>query len=211
MLIAPHLMPHNSRFTKNIQNIKERYLQRSRPLRYVSNRCIGVSLESYGWCIFPFLGSLVDYASPILSMLSPSALKPLGVLQNKAMRIILGCPLPTKILVMRKELDLSCHPYWAYRPRPRISTILSNEYRPRYSSLIQPSLEWNPKIAHVNLFFVAWNIEATNIPETLLSALCHRTHVYNRIDKLPGPKSTLAINSDASTDRHGATLIGVDS
>ena len=39
-------------------------------------------------------------------MLSSSTLQPLDKLQNIAMRIILGCPMSTRTVSMRNELDL---------------------------------------------------------------------------------------------------------
>lgn len=256
MVTAPHLMSRSSRFTKDIvQNIKERCLERLKPLHYISNRYIGASLRVLRLMYISLVRSMIDYASPVLSMFPPSALKPLEVLQNKAMRIILGCPMTAKVLVMRKELDLpSIHSrviqvntilgirLLQILPRPQISNILSNEInyrvrhtRPRYSNLIHSNLEWKTKTAHTIMFFNVWNNEAINIPETVLTAPWHRTHVHAYVDKLTGPKSIasktelkahylkyiddilhpphctppLAIYCDASIGPHGAAGIGV--
>lgn len=109
--------------------------------------------------------SMIDYARPVLSMLSPNALTPLEGLQNKAMRIVLGCLMAGKVPVMRKEQDLSSghsrvtqiHVLLSIRllqllPRPGICTVLSNEIncrvrhaRSQYSILIQSNLEWKAK------------------------------------------------------------------
>lgn len=84
---------------------------------------------------------MVDYANLILSILSPNTLKTLEVLQNKTMRIILGWSLTTKVLVMRKELDV-----------------------PSY-------LEWKAKAAPTIVSFIVWNTEATNFLEAKHTAL----------------------------------------
>ena len=50
--------------------------------------------------------SLIDYAAPVLVCCSPSQLKPLELIQNEAMRTILGCPRTAKLEVLRAELEL---------------------------------------------------------------------------------------------------------
>lgn len=42
----------------------------------------------------------------MLLQFNPNQLRPLEIIQNKAMRIILGCPATAKIEVLRKELHL---------------------------------------------------------------------------------------------------------
>ena len=50
--------------------------------------------------------SLIDYASLVLVQFNSQQLRCLEVIQNKAMRIILGCASTTKIEVLRRELSL---------------------------------------------------------------------------------------------------------
>ena len=50
--------------------------------------------------------SLIDYASPVLVQFNTQQLTCLEVIQNKAMRLILGCAITTKIEVLRRELRL---------------------------------------------------------------------------------------------------------
>ena len=50
--------------------------------------------------------AIIDYAAPVLILYAERDLRSLEVLQNKAMRIILGCPISTRIEVMRLELSL---------------------------------------------------------------------------------------------------------
>nr|XP_053629474.1 uncharacterized protein LOC128686557 [Cherax quadricarinatus] len=54
-----------------------------------------------------YVGSLIDYAAPMLILARESSLRPLELMQNEALRIILGCPKSTKVLNMRKELGIS--------------------------------------------------------------------------------------------------------
>lgn len=50
--------------------------------------------------------SLIDYAAIVLFQFSATQLRPLELIQNKAMRIILGCPKTAKIEVLRAELGI---------------------------------------------------------------------------------------------------------
>ncbi|MPC19735.1 hypothetical protein E2C01_012661 [Portunus trituberculatus] len=50
--------------------------------------------------------SLIDYAAPVLIQFSASQLLPLELIQNEAMRIILGCPRTARIEILRAELHL---------------------------------------------------------------------------------------------------------
>ena len=212
-VIAPHLMSRNSRSTQEIvQNIKESCLERLRPLQYISKRYVGASLRVLRMMYVSLVRSMIDYASPVLSLLPPNALKPLEIVQNKAMRIILGCPMTAKVLVMRKELDLpSIHSrvtqintilgirLLQLLPRPQISYALTNEInsrvrraRPRYSNLLHSNLEWRVRTAQTILNFNVWNLEALNIPELKLSAPWHKTHVYVHIDRMSSSKSMIS-------------------
>jgi len=215
MVSAPHLMSRNSRFTREIvQNIRECCLERLRPLQYISNRYVGASLRVLRLMYISLVRSTIDYASPVLSMLPQNVLRPLEILQNKAMRVILGCPITAKVLVMRKELDLpSVHSritqvntilgirLLQIQSKPQISLALSNEIncrvrhvrRPRYSNLIKSNLEWKAKTAQTILSFSVWNNDFINIPEATLTSPWHRSHVNVHIDKLTGPKSMTSI------------------
>ena len=219
-VIAPHLISRNSHSTQEIvQDIKERCLERLRPIQYISNTYVGASLRVLRLMYISLVRSMIDYTSPVLSLLSPSALKPLEIVQNKAMRIILVCSRTAKVLVMRRELDLqSIHSritqintilgirLLQLLPKPQITHALSNEItfktrrvRPRYSYFSYSNLEWRVKTAHVILNLNVWNADAQNIPDINISAPWHRTHVYVNIDKLLGSKS---MNTTAELKTH---------
>ncbi|RUM30837.1 MAG: hypothetical protein DSY42_03735, partial [Aquifex sp.] len=90
----------------------------------------------------------VDYLSPALIQLLRAALEPLEKFQNRLMRIILGCPMSTRIVNMRTELRLP----------PLVERIYSNVTRltikclhfphlsPNYSQLIRTSLRPNSPV-----------------------------------------------------------------
>ncbi|XP_063861761.1 uncharacterized protein LOC135101552 [Scylla paramamosain] len=54
-----------------------------------------------------YIRSVVDYLSPALVQLPKTTLEPLKKFQNTVMRLILGCPMSTRIVNMLHELDLS--------------------------------------------------------------------------------------------------------
>ena len=132
------------------------------------------------------------------------------------MRIILGCPITTKILVMRKELDIpSIHnrimqintllgaKLTQLLPKPDISQTLLTEIgnnvranRPRQAGSPRTSAGWVARTAELILRFHVWNTDPLNIPRIRLTAPWHRTHVHVHIDRTPIPKAlctTLAL------------------
>ena len=56
--------------------------------------------------IISTIRSIIDYAAPVLVSLPQKSLQPLEVVQNDAMRTILGCARATRIEMMRMELYL---------------------------------------------------------------------------------------------------------
>ena len=54
-----------------------------------------------------YIRSLVDYNALHLCTLNKATLNKLEKIQNKAMRIILGCPMSTRIVAMQNELNLT--------------------------------------------------------------------------------------------------------
>ena len=152
--------------------------------------------------------SVIEYASQVLSLLPPSSLQPLEIIQNKAMRIILGCHMYAKILVMRKELDIpSIHSritqintllgvkLTQLLSKPNISQSLLTELgsnvranRPRQARPSYTKVGWVARTAELILRFHVWNTDPLNIPRIRLTAPWHRTHVHVHIDKTPIPK-----------------------
>lgn len=89
-----------------IQDLLTRLERRLTPLRWLTNNAAGVSIPAARTIYITFLRSVVDYLSPALCQLSKTAPQPLEKFQNKAMRLILGCPASTRVVNMQTELNL---------------------------------------------------------------------------------------------------------
>ena len=89
-----------------INYLKNSCLARLKPLEVLANRGNGVGIPVLRMVYISTIRSIIDYASPLLVSYSENELRPLEVIQNKAMRIILGCPRCTRIEIMRLELNL---------------------------------------------------------------------------------------------------------
>ena len=96
-------------FKKTVQTVNYVHticLPRLAPLRVLANRGLGVGVPVLRMFYISVIRSIIDYAAPVLVQFSAAQLRPLELIQNEAMRIILGCPRTTKLEVMRAELDL---------------------------------------------------------------------------------------------------------
>ena len=211
LVTAPHLMARypQRNLQATVRSIKKRCLECLRTLQVISSMYKGASVRVLRLMYFALVRSVIDYASPVLSLLPPSSLKPLELLQNKAMRIILGCPMSTKILVMRKELDIpSIHSrimqintllgvkLTQLSLKPNISQSLLTEIgsnvranRPRQAKPSYTRVGWVAQTAELILRFHVWNTDPLNIPRISLTAPWHRTHVHVHIDRTPIPKA----------------------
>ena len=89
-----------------VADLLGRLQRRLRPLQWLTNNSSGISIPVARTVCLTFIRSVVDYLSPALIQLPRSALEPLEVFQNKALRVILGCPLSTRIVNMQKELQI---------------------------------------------------------------------------------------------------------
>ena len=97
----PTPLPAN--FLKNLCN---RLSQRLRPLKVLANRVAGVNIPLCKKFYILYVRSLIDYHALHLCTFNNHALRPIETIQNKALRIILGCPMSTRIVAMRQELDI---------------------------------------------------------------------------------------------------------
>ncbi|MPC28548.1 hypothetical protein E2C01_021757 [Portunus trituberculatus] len=95
-------------------------------LRWLLNNTTGVSIPVARTIYTAYIRSVVDYLSPTLVQLPKSTLEPLEKFQNIVMRLILGCPMSTRIVNMLHELDFS----------PLIESIHAND--PPSSLSLQP-------------------------------------------------------------------------
>ena len=89
-----------------VKTLCNKLSQRLRPLKVLANRIAGVNINICRTFYIAYIRSLVDYNALQLCTLSYTSLKTLEKIQNKALRIILGCPMSTRIVNMQNELNL---------------------------------------------------------------------------------------------------------
>ena len=140
--ITPSI-PARQRVHPIVQDLLVRLQRRLTPLRWLTNPAAGISIPVARTIYITFIRSVVDYLSPALCQLSRTVLQPLEKFQNRAMRLILGCPGSTRIVNMQLELHLP----------PLIERIYCNatyftikclhypHISPHYSHIIQTSLD----------------------------------------------------------------------
>ena len=80
--------------------------QRLKLLKAIARPRFGANIRISKMLYIGYIRSIVDYAAPVLRLYSDKSFKRLEVFQNEAMRVILGCTRTTKVLNMRKELQL---------------------------------------------------------------------------------------------------------
>ncbi|XP_066974195.1 uncharacterized protein [Macrobrachium rosenbergii] len=140
--ITPSI-PARQRVHPIVQDLLARLQRRLTPLKWLINYSAGVSIPVARTIYITLIRSVVDYLSPALCQLSRSTLQPLEKFQNQAMRLILGCLAPTRIVNMQHELRLP----------PLVERIYSNvtyfsikclyypHLSPHYSHIIRTSLD----------------------------------------------------------------------
>lgn len=79
---------------------------RLRPLKAMAYSNLGASVSVLRTMYIAYVRSVIDYAAPVLANYDKGRLNKLELIQNEAMRIILGCPKSTKVSNMRLELGL---------------------------------------------------------------------------------------------------------
>ncbi|KAK3893650.1 hypothetical protein Pcinc_002563 [Petrolisthes cinctipes] len=89
-----------------VKDLLGRLQRRLMPLQWLTNNSSGISILVARTIYIAFIRSVVDYLSPALIQLLRATLKTLEKFQNRAMRIILGCPMSTRIVNMQRELRL---------------------------------------------------------------------------------------------------------
>lgn len=95
-------------FSKNsdeINYLRNVCLARLKPLQVLANKGNGAGIPVLRTVYISTVRSIIDYAAPLLINYSENELKPLEIIQNKAMRLILGCPRTARIEIMRAELN----------------------------------------------------------------------------------------------------------
>ena len=90
-----------------VRDLLDRLQCRLRPLQWLTNNSTGISIPVARTSYVTFIRSVIDYLSPALIQLPKSSLQPLETFQKKAMRVILGCSLSTRVVNMQAELNIS--------------------------------------------------------------------------------------------------------
>lgn len=91
---------------REINSLENACKGRLRPLRALAWKGNGAGIPVLRAVSISTVRSLIDYAAPILLMYSKKQIHKLEVIQNEAMRIILGCQRNVRIDIMRMELNL---------------------------------------------------------------------------------------------------------
>ena len=89
-----------------VDYVKNACMARLKPLRVLACKGLGVGIPILRLMYISTVRVIIDYASPVLITCTARQLQTLEVIQNEAMRIILGCANTTRIEIMRMELDL---------------------------------------------------------------------------------------------------------
>ena len=95
-----------SKSMDEINYVRNTCVSRLKPLQILANRGSGAGIPVLRMMYISTVRSIIDYAAPVLISYSEQELKKLEIIQNRAMRIILGCPMSTRIEIMRLELNL---------------------------------------------------------------------------------------------------------
>ena len=90
-----------------LQNFIDQLDKRLNPLKTLVSNKIGVNISIAREVYILFVRSLIDYHALHLANLTVAQIDKLDRVQNKAMRIILGCAPCTRIVNMRTELNLT--------------------------------------------------------------------------------------------------------
>ena len=102
----PTVLPARRQLHPFVSDLLDRLQRRLTPLQWLTNNSSGISIPVARTVYIAFIRSVVDYLSPALIQLPRAALEPLEKFQNRVMRIILGCPMFTRIVNMQTELRL---------------------------------------------------------------------------------------------------------
>ena len=129
-----------------ISNLRKRLEQRLRPLRLLTGKKVGVSIPIARNFYLLFIRSVIDYHALHLCNISDHHLNQLDKLQNQAMRLILGCPITTRVVNMRKELHLPSIPdrVKTLAATAAAKCIKSPQTAPHFTSLLQEELHRLP-------------------------------------------------------------------
>ena len=131
-----------------VQELLDRLHRRLAPLRWLVNNNTGISIPVARTIYIAFIRSVIDYLSPALIQLPQVSLKPLEKFQNKAMRLILGCPASTRVVNMQTELNLPpiTERIYATVTRVTLKCLHHSQIVPYYSQTIRNALQPRSRI-----------------------------------------------------------------
>ena len=165
-------LDYQLKFDAEITFLRERAKTRLAPMKYMSSLKAGATIDIQRTYYTACTRSIVEYASPVLCNLTEAQVSKLEVIQNNAMRQMLGAPMWTKIENLQMECNLS-----PLLTRAQVATInvsakslLSN--RDCYSTRrLKEDLNKHPEIMRPNTYgtHIGTTIRAYGLQEQLLS------------------------------------------
>ena len=93
-------------FNKELKYLRQKAAARLNTMKYVTSLKGGASLELQKTYYKACTRSLIDFAAPVLTNLTDNLKETLEVIQNNAMRLMLGAPMWTKLCNLRAESNL---------------------------------------------------------------------------------------------------------
>ena len=93
-------------FNQELKYLKQKAAARLNTMRYMTSLKGGASLELQKTYYKACTRSLIDFAAPVLTNLTDNQKETLEVIQNNAMRLMLGAPMWTKLCNLRAESNL---------------------------------------------------------------------------------------------------------
>ena len=98
----------DKQFSSNthITHLRERAKARLAPMKYMTNTKVGAQIEIQKLYYLATIRSLIDYSAPILVNLKETQYTKLEVLQNNALRLMLGAPMWTRLCNLQFECNI---------------------------------------------------------------------------------------------------------
>ena len=106
MYLGVHI-DSNLRFDTEIKYLREKAKTRLASMRYMTSLKEGANFQVQKAYYLACTRSLIDYATPTLLDLSDNQKEKLEVIQNNAMRLMLGAPMWTRLCILRAETGLT--------------------------------------------------------------------------------------------------------
>lgn len=104
--VSTNTVAHASTMAGYVTDLVARLRQRLKPLQYLTGKKVGVAVPIARSFYLQFIRSVIDYHALHLCNLPEHLLLRLDKVQNEAMRLILGCPLTTRVVNMQTELRI---------------------------------------------------------------------------------------------------------